>query len=37
MNPGGGRHQRRCSYHELALRRAARLASVRDIFGDDAR
>jgi hypothetical protein len=34
MNPGGGRHQRRCSYHELALRRAARLASVREIFGD---
>jgi hypothetical protein len=30
MNPSGGRH------HELALRRAARFASVRDISGDDA-
>jgi hypothetical protein len=36
MNPGGGRHQRRCSDHEPALRDVARLASVRDIFGDDA-
>jgi hypothetical protein len=37
MNPGGGRHQRRCSYHELVLSRAARLASVREIIGGDAR